>query len=73
MKKTVKPFMAFTFVIFSITLLHGYGCSKKTEDADCSTCKAIGAGGVQDQAEICSEADMSAFHSDNPGTEIICN
>jgi hypothetical protein len=73
MKKTVNPFMAFAFLIFAITLFHGYGCSKKTGNEDCQTCKAIGGSGVQDEAKICTEADMTNFHNDNPGTEIVCD
>lgn len=65
--------MLFAFLIFSITLIHGSGCKKSTDNEDCRTCKAIGGSGVQDEAKICTEAEMTTFHSNNPGTEIVCD
>lgn len=73
MKKTVKPFMVFAFLLFSITLLHGVGCSKKSDDAECRTCKALGLDGIEDEDEICSEAEETAFRNANPGKEIVCD
>lgn len=74
MKKTVKPFMLFAFIIFAITLVHSPGCSKKgDDDAECRTCKAFGIDGIEDEAEVCSEAQESAFRSKNAGKEISCN
>lgn len=65
--------MLFAFLIFSLTLIHGSGCKKNTDKDDCQTCRAMGASGIQDEAEICTEADMTTFHNNNPGTEISCN
>ena len=73
MKKTVKPFMLFAFIIFAITLVHGSGCSKKNDNEDCRTCKAFGIDGIEDEAEVCSESQESAFRSKNAGKEISCN
>jgi hypothetical protein len=74
MKKSVRPFMLFAFLIFTITLVHSSGCSKKGDDnGDCRTCKAFGVDGGQDEAKVCSEAEESAFRSKNAGKEISCN
>lgn len=73
MKKTVKPFMVFAFIIFSITLLHGYGCSKKSNDDDCRTCKAFGIDNIEDEETVCSEAEETAFRNKNSGFEISCD
>jgi len=65
--------MVFAFVVFAVTLLHGVGCSKKSDDSDCRTCKAFGVDNVVDEEVVCSEAEESAFRSKNSGFEISCN
>jgi hypothetical protein len=72
MKRSVNPFMLFAFLIFAITLMHGYGCSKKS-DQECRTCQAFGIDGVEDEEEVCSEAEETAFRNANQGKEISCN
>ena len=65
--------MVFAFIIFSVMLVHGVGCSKKSDDGECRTCRALGTDGVEDEAEVCSEAQETAFRNDNPGKEIVCD
>jgi hypothetical protein len=73
MKKTVRPFMVFAFLIFSITLIHGSGCKKNTDNEECRTCKAFGVDNVVDEEEVCSDAEETAFRNKNSGLEISCN
>jgi hypothetical protein len=73
MKRSVRPFMAFAFLLFSITLIHGVGCSKKNDNDECRTCKAIGFDTIEDEDVVCSEAEETAFRNANPGLEIVCD
>jgi hypothetical protein len=73
MKKSVNPFMVFAFVVFAVTTLHGLGCSKKSSDEDCRTCKAFGLDDVEDEEVVCSDAEETAFRNKNSGFEISCN
>jgi hypothetical protein len=72
MKKTVKPFMVFAFLLFSLTLIHGVGCKKKTEKEECRKCQAFGIDGVMDEETVCTDAEETAFRNKNSGREISC-
>ena len=74
MKKSVKPFMVFAFLVFAITMMHGIGCSKKSgDDEECRTCKAFSVDNVEDEEVVCSDAEETAFRNKNSGLEISCN
>lgn len=74
MKKSVNPFMAFAFLVFAITTVHGIGCSKKNnDDGECRTCKAFGVDNVEDEEVVCSDAEETAFRNKNSGFEISCD
>jgi hypothetical protein len=73
MKKTVKPFMVFAFILFSIMLVHGTGCKKNTDkEEECRTCKAFGVDDIIDEETVCSDAEETAFRTKNAGHEIAC-
>lgn len=65
--------MILGFLLFTITMLHGIGCSKKGGDEECRTCKAFGVDAVVDEETVCSEAEETAFRNKNSGFEISCN
>ena len=50
----------------------GISCAKKTEEPACKTCRAFSVDGVVVEAEVCSEAEETAFRNDNAGREISC-
>ena len=58
--------------VFLSTIYFGFSCSKKTEEPECKTCRAFSVDGVVDEAEVCSEAEETAFRNDNVGREISC-
>lgn len=65
--------MIFAFILFTITLIHGSACKKSKDDYECRTCKAFSIDNVEDEEEVCSESEESAFRSKNAGFEISCN
>jgi hypothetical protein len=73
MKKSVNPFMLFAFVVFAVTMMHGMGCKKSTGDEECRTCKAISVDNIEDEEEVCSESEETAFRNKNSGFEIVCD
>jgi hypothetical protein len=54
-------------------LIHGVGCSKKSDDYECRTCQALGNDQIEDEEEVCSQAEETAFRNANPGKEIVCD
>jgi len=72
MKKLLNPVVMLAGMLITIGAVHA--CSKKSDEKNCRTCKALGPDNtISDEATVCSEAEETAFRNKHAGKEIMCN